>query len=142
MVLTGIVLTGCQRNEPQMQKKTIDLKVNKSEWVFDNNLGFYYCQFDVPELTSNVYNYGEVSVSREYNSGTADMYQRPLPLTDYKREQLVDSAGKPIDEYVNYQEHIEYLHGPGFVEIDLTISDFIYDGFVPDAMLFRLQLTY
>ena len=140
LAFMGMVLTGCQNNEPQLRKMTIDLEVFQKNWTFDQQGNRYYCQFEVPELTSTIYNYGEVSLNREYNTGTKDAYQVALPETTYKSEQLTDSVGNLVDYY--YQQHVDYIYGIGFVEVDLTISDFIYGDFQPEDMLFRLQMTY
>ena len=141
MALLLVCLAGCQSNAPQVKKQTIDLEVKKNKWSFDEKMGFYYCQFDVPELTSTVYNYGEVSVSREYNSGTRDAYQTALPETKYLVENEVDEKDSIINTFY-YQQHIDYIYGVGFVEVDLTISDYFYGDFSPESMIFRLQLTY
>ena len=94
----------------------------------------YYCHFDVPELTTDIYNYAEVSVNREYNTGSSKAYQVALPETTYQRTVINNQ------DYF-YQQHIDYAYGVGFVEVFLTISDYFYD-FHPEAMTFRLQLTY
>ena len=100
----------------------------------------FYCHFDVPELTVRAYKYGEVSINREYNSGTSNAYQVALPETTYLSEDLDDGNGGTTPYY--YQQHIDYTYGIGFVEIFCKISDFYYEGFTPDAMVFRMQLTY
>ena len=140
--LMSMIMTGCKSNEPQLRKMTIDLDVRQKNWTFDQQGNRYFCQFEVPELTSTIYNYGEVSLNREYNTGTKDAYQVALPETTYMSEQLTDSVGNPVDEYVYYQQHVDYIYGIGFVEVDLTISDFFYGNYQPEDMLFRLQLMY
>ena len=56
-------------------------------------------------------------------------------------ENEVDEKDSIINTFY-YQQHIDYIYGVGFVEVDLTISDYIYGDFTPESMLFRLQLTY
>ena len=126
--------------ECKFNKKTVDLVVTQDKWTFDEGVNQYYCHFDIPELTEQVYNYGEVSVNREYNSGTSDAYQVALPETTYRSVDLDDGNGGTTPYY--YQQHLDYAFGVGFVEIFCTISDFYYEGFTPDAMVFRMQLTY
>ena len=149
MALVGMV--SCTYNYPSgegctcdpsthLNKKTIDLRVAQSQWEFDNSANMYFCHFDVQELTKAVYDNGEISIHREYNSGTDKAYQVALPETTYKAEDIDNGDGTYSTVY--YQQHIDYAFGVGFVEIFCTISDFYYEGFTPEAMLFRLQLTY
>lgn len=142
LAVLAVGFTSCESENAPKHKRTIDLVVKQSAWDFDQSANMFYCHFYVPELTARAYNYGEVSINREYNSGTSNAYQVALPETTYKSEQLTDSVGNPVDEYFYYQQHIDYTYGIGFVEIFCTISDFYYEGFTPDAMVFRMQLTY
>ena len=134
------MLTSCQSNEPQFHKRTIDLAVSQSQWDYDASVGQYFCHFDLPELTEQIYNYGEISVSHEYNSGSKNAYQVALPETQYVAIDLENEDGTTSPYY--YQQHLDYAYGIGFVEVFLTISDFYYEGFTPGAMMFRLQMTY
>lgn len=139
VALMGLGMTGCtinSSNEPseRMHKQTIDLNVKASSWIWDAGANMYYCHFDLPELTSDIYNYAEVSVNREYNTGSSKAYQVALPETTYLTEKVNNQ------DYF-YQQHIDYAYGVGFVEIFLTFSDYVYDQ-QPDPMIFRMQLTY
>lgn len=141
MALIGIVMTSCQTNEPcKFNKKTVDLNVTQDKWKFDDGANMFFCHFSVPEITAQVYNHGEFSIHREYNSGTNNAYQVALPETTYKSEDIDNGDGTYSTVY--YQQHIDYVIGVGFVEVFCTISDFYYEGFTPEAMVFRLQLTY
>ena len=124
-----------------VKKKTVNLPVKTNQWEFDQDVNQYYCHFDVLELTDSVYNYGEVSVNREYNSGTKDAYQVALPETSYLQIEITNDDNTTSPYF--YQQHLDYAFGIGFVEVFCTISDFYYeDGWKPDGMLFRLQMTY
>ena len=126
-----------------VKKKTVDLTVNTNQWDFDKSTNQYFCHFDVPELTDSVYNYGEVSVNREYNSGTKNAYQVALPETSYKVEYQVNETTGDTTNTFYYAQHVDCVYGIGFVEVFYTISDYFYpDGFAPEGMLFRLQMTY
>ena len=87
LALVATVFTSCNRNEP-LVKKTIDLTVKSSNWAFDEGINAYYCHFDVKELTEYVYNYGEYSIHREYNTGKSNAYQVALPETTYIQVEL------------------------------------------------------
>ena len=139
VALMGLGMTGCtinSSNEPseRMHKQTIDLNVKASSWIWDAGANMYYCHFDLPELTGDIYNYAEVSINREYNTGSSKAYQVALPETTYLTEKVNNQ------DYF-YQQHIDYAYGVGFVEIFLTFSDYVYDQ-QPDPMVFRMQLTY
>jgi hypothetical protein len=108
----------------------------QADWQFDDNTLQYYYHFDVPEITPFVYNYGNWSISREYNSGTKDAYQVALPQSVYMTETLSDGS------IAYYTQHIDYRVGIGYVEIQLTNSDYFYGQENPEDMLFRLQLIY
>lgn len=142
MAVMGVLLSGCEKGQP-FHKKTIDLTVTSAQWDFDQSANMFFCHFDIPELTENVYNYAEVSVSHEYNSGKNNAYQVALPETIYKVEEEVDTDGKPTGNKFYYQQHLDYAYGVGFVEVFCTISDFVYpEGWTPDPMLFRMQMSY
>lgn len=139
VAMMGLGMTGCTINsssEPseRMHKQTIDLNVKASSWIWDAGANMYYCHFDLPELTGDIYNYAEVSINREYNTGSSKAYQVALPETTYLTEKVNNQ------DYF-YQQHIDYAYGVGFVEIFLTFSDYVYDQ-QPDPMVFRMQLTY
>ena len=140
LALVGVMFTACDNINKPKQKRTVDLVANKNAWTFDNDVNMYFCHFDVPELTAQVYNYGEVSVNREYNNGTQNAYQVALPETSYIAIDLDNGDGTTSPYY--YQQHIDYAYGIGFVEVFLTISDYYYEDFSPEAMLFRMQMTY
>ena len=140
-VFTGCRDCNCQPSEPcQFHQKTIELEVSQAKWEFDNGANMFYCHFDVPEITNNVFLYGTKCIYREYNYGKPNVYDVALPETTYLVEDVDDGQGGTTPYY--YQQHIDYAIGVGKVEIFCIYSDFIYDGFTPDAMHFILQLTY
>lgn len=138
--LVAVAFTACTSADAPQHKRTVDLVANSSSWTFDEGANMYFCHFDVAEITSNVYNYGEFSVNREYNTGTPNAYQVALPETTYQQVDLDNGDGTSSPYY--FQQHIDYAVGIGFVEVFCTISDFYYEGFSPEGMLFRLQMTY
>lgn len=142
MAVMGVLLSGCEKGQP-FHKKTIDLTVTSAQWDFDQSANMFFCHFDIPELTENVYNYAEVSVSHEYNSGKNNAYQVALPETIYKVEYEVNEATGDTTNTFYYAQHLDYAYGVGFVEVFCTISDYFYpEGWTPDPMLFRLQMSY
>ena len=127
----------------QFNKKTIELIVTEDKWDFDESTGQFFCHFNVPELTEKVYTSGEVSINREYNSGTKNAYQVALPETSYKVENEYDETTGEVVNTFYYQQHVDYAFGVNFVEVFYTISDYFYpSNWTPEGMRFRLQLTY
>ncbi len=140
IALCAFVFSGCEKNEPKLQAITLDLTVKHPDWKFDVDAQQYYYRFEVPEITWNVYNYGNWSISREFNNGTEDAYQVALPMSSYMVDYEITSANDTIPVY--YTQHIDYRVGVETVDIQLTNSDYFYTDENPEDMLFRLQLIY
>lgn len=111
--------------------KTLDLRVDAKQWQFSQEGGYYYCTFEVPELTSSIYNYGVVTCYREFYKGTNNAYQLPLPQTIHS----VDEGDGAL-----YTTTIDYSFSVGIVEIVLTNNDFMYVA--PERMDFRLNMVW
>ena len=111
--------------------KTLDLRVDANQWLVSQDGDYYYCTFNVPELTSQIYNYGVVTCYREYNKGTTTAYQLPLPQTIHN----VDAGDGTL-----YTSTIDFSFAVGLVEIVLTNNDFKYD--TPESMDFRLNMVW
>ena len=111
--------------------KTLDLRVDANQWLFSQDGDYYYCTFNVPELTSQIYNYGVVTCYREYNKGTTNAYQLPLPQTIHN----VDAGNGAL-----YTSTIDFSFAVGLVEIVLTNNDFAY--YAPEGMDFRLNMVW
>ena len=139
LTVMALGFTACQKqNVPECKyhSQTLDLTVKQPDWQWDSGSLQYYFHFDVPEITSYVYNYGNWSICREFNAGTGDAYQVALPMSTYMVYAINDST----DGY--YTQHIDYRLGIGYVEVQLTNSDYFYEEEKPENMLFRLQLIY
>ena len=129
-------LGSCTYNTPKeviykSNFKTLDLRVDADQWTFSNEGGYYYCSFSVPGLTSAIYDYGAVNCYREYNKGTNDAYQLPLPQTIHN----VDEGNGAL-----YTTTIDYSFAVGLVWIVLTNNDFAYSA--PEGMDFRLNMVW
>ena len=147
MAAVSMVFTGCEKSEPctcqqtpcSFHKMTVNVPVAASDWEFeDDRLKIYV---PIKALTEEVYKFGDVSVYHEYHRGTKTAYQIPLPETLYTVLYKDNGDGTQSVDY-QYQQHIDYIYGIGFVKIYITFSDFIYDEYVPEDMYFHVQLTY
>ena len=101
IIAVAIGFTSCEDEPCRYHTQTLDLRVMQADWQFDDNTLQYYYHFDVPEITPFVYNYGNWSISREYNSGTKDAYQVALPQSVYMTEALADGS------IAYYTQHID-----------------------------------
>jgi hypothetical protein len=135
------VMTGCKNDEPKFHTETLDLTVLHADWQFDDKAQQFYYSFSVPEITSKVYNYGNWTICREFNKRTRDAYQVALPMSMF----MTDTISQ--DNVVYYTQYVDYRLGEGYVDIQLTNSDYLYiydQGKIvnPEDMFFRLQLIY
>jgi hypothetical protein len=152
MSLLALVLVGfssCvvkESPECKFHAKSVYLTVYSNEWKYDKDLMQFYAHFDMPELTTDVYNYGNYSLHRVYNVQQKDEYQVALPQTVYLIENVVDAEGT-VSEYY-YSQQVDYRVGVGYVEIQVTNSDYFYSedsqGYLinPETMDFHLQLIW
>ncbi len=127
---------------------TTDLIVRSIDWRWNNQGGYYYCTFALPQLTTAIYNFGTVNCYHEYYSGTADAYQIALPEIKHNAVLAYYDAQQHRDVYEYYDQTIDYIFGVNFLEIDLMNSDFSYfvdsrgNLVYPEDMVFRLNFVY
>ena len=62
-------------------------------------------------------------------------------MSTYLYDEIVDENDSVINT-VYYTQHIDYRFGVGYVDIQLTNSDYYYEEQNPESMVFRLQLVY
>ena len=148
MALVGLNMTGCISVDPDCKYHAdpIYLKVQSQDWTFDTQNEQFFVSFDVPELTRKVFDNGSYSLHRVYNYGiTEKTYQVGLPQTLYLWEN-VTSGG--TTQTIYYQQLVDYRVGIGYVEFQVSNSDFFYPSdannnlIKPEAMVFHLQLIY
>ena len=142
LTMVMAVMVGCNDNSPKFHTETLDLTVLHEDWRFDTVAHQFYYGFDLPEITRNVYDYGNWTICREFYKKTWDAYQVALPMSMFMTDTISPN------EIVYYTQYVDYRVGVGYVEIQLTNSDYWYntDGsgklINPENMFFRLQLMY
>jgi len=150
IALMAFAITSCRG--PQGPKgedglvyyKVIDLQINQNEWGYSNHAlqydnNYFYAAFDVPELTTYIYNNGIIKLYREYDYGTDKATQLEIPSNHYVEKQ--DEAGN----WLFYTEYIDYEFTTGKLTVFYTRSDFNYEEdltFTPEAMHFRLIMMW
>ena len=144
MAIAMVGITSCtvkNEEECKFHSKSFYLRINQSEWKFDDQAAQFYAHFNIPDLTAVVYNNGNYSLHRIYEEGTSDEYQVALPETVYLIEPYTDSETGEQYEYY-FQQHVNYRVGIGYVEIQVTNSDYMYEPGNPEQMDFHLQLVW
>ena len=145
-LLAAMCFTACEDRGPRIQRESVYMTVDQNEWKWDKDNLQFYAHFNVPEITANVYNYGNYCLYREYNTGAKDVYQVGLPQSIYLSEEVKYDDGTTGFTY--YQQLVDYRVGVGYVEIQVTNNDFFYaedeQGYLinPEKMVFHLQLMY
>ena len=118
----------------------IPVQINQNEWSYTNadNNNYFYAVISVPELTWDISEHGNMMVYREYDQGTNNAVQTPLP---YSRHVEYQDNG----EWYFYTESVDYEFTKGQVTIFYTASDFDYElntNFVPEQMNFRIFIMF
>lgn len=122
------------KGEPcKFNKKSIYLPVEQKMWQFDSIARQFYVHYDITDITKDVYDYGDYSLHREFNTGKKNAYQVALPMSQFRTDTLTDPT------VVYYTQYIDFRIGIGFVEIQVTNSDYLYTQENPETMYFRLQ---
>ncbi|MBR6493544.1 MAG: hypothetical protein IKT13_06365 [Paludibacteraceae bacterium] len=144
IMLAMLGLTGCEEKDVsnKFHSDTLDLLIERGDWEFDNETMQFFCHFDIPDITADIYDNGNWSICREFEKGTKDAFQVALPMSMFMTDTLSDNS------VVYYTQHIDYRLSVGYVEIQLTNSDYLYPTdekgklIPPYEMSFRLQLIY
>lgn len=98
---------------------------------FANN--YFYAKADFPELTADVCRNANIQVYR-----VRDGYQHVLPEVQHYEQQI------DAENWNFYTQTVDCIYGPGWIEFDVTHSDFEYESdlsYVPEAMQFRVVIT-
>ena len=148
----ALSLTSC-RKEPPVDPCTcrpneiINVDVYRNDWKYSdfgqkegnpyaNNYFFY--TVDVPEITDDVFKGGDVQIYIVMNKEM----QHNLPYVRHYEEYVeVDSVG----QWNYYTETVDAFYGKGWVEFQLTSSDFYYEDHIeyePNAMSFRVVISH
>lgn len=120
-----------------VQMKQIDFTIRSTDWEvqeLDGGACLIYRQLDVPQITSNVVNYGDVTVSRKLKDANGNVVWTPLPCV---RAQYMDYG--TVDEYL-YSTYLDFEWGLGYVMVFYTATDFKLDEEGDPAMDLRVTV--
>ena len=143
LFISSIILAGCNTTiVSNLEMETIDVNVRANDWQYthmsDNN--YFRCVVDMPEITSNVFDQGEVKVYRKfYDKQNNDFFKHILPDVFHVKEVSGNNT-------FLYTTTVDYIYGVGWLEFNYRVSDFVYDegnymDFAPEAMTFSIVVT-
>ena len=126
--------------------ETYDVHIDASDWQYTNftavglpsiNNYFYY-KVDMPEITSSVFNKGEVQAYIVYNKHTPQAFKHILPYVRHYEELLSNG------QWNYFTETVDCIYGIGWVEFNYSASDFAYEYYEninPTDMDFTIAVT-
>ena len=137
IVVVAVGLNSCTKvvNEPcQFNKVNVDFRVPQNAWAFDETNGWYCYYYETNKITAYIYDYGNWTMSHEYNPGTKDAFLIQLPEFRFLQDEGTGDF---------YAQRTDYEVGVGYVIVYVTNSDYAYEpGWKPDEMYFHMQITY
>lgn len=144
--LVVLAFTGCKDDKCpcHCSRQVIEYNVYKADWKY-SDLGakegnpyannYFFCTFDAPELTEDVFKYGNVEIYDVFNNEM----QHVLPYVRHYEEY---NAADSVWNY--YTETVDAYYGVGWIEFQLSSSDFMYEddlSYMPNAATFRVVIT-
>jgi uncharacterized protein YxeA len=126
--------------------KSYDVHIDASDWQYTNNTAngtpyannYFYCVVNMPEITTSVFNKGEVQAYIVYDKYTNNAFKHVLPYVRHYEELLSNG----IWNY--YTETVDCVYGVGWIEFNYRASDFQYEDNLnidPNAMDFTVVIT-
>ncbi|MBO4742945.1 MAG: hypothetical protein J5533_04850 [Bacteroidales bacterium] len=143
LFVAGLLSTGCSkewfpgpdddRYDRSGGMTLIDFDVKSANWV--EREGMFEVELNVPEITKQVLNQGNVQVSRRYpGEGSADDVWTPLPAMRTEVTTAEDGGDFYFTTFIDYEWTV------GSVFIYVTTTD-LYTGDRPSDMSFRVLIT-
>ena len=142
-LISSIILTGCNTTiVSNLEMETIDVNVRVADWQYSNmpDNNYFRCVIDMPEITPEVFDKGEVKVYRKfYDKQNNDFFKHILPDVFHCKEVSGNNT-------FLYTITVDYIYGIGWLEFNYRVSDFVYDeanymDFAPEAMSFSIVVT-
>lgn len=140
--ILGLTLTGCTYTTiSDLEMETINVQVRASDWQYtdmiDNN--YFRCVVNMPEITSSVFNQGEVQAYRIFYDQNNNPFKHVLPDVFHSKEVINGDT-------FFYTTTVDCVYGVGWLEFNYRVSDFAYDEgdyrkFAPGNMDFSIIIT-
>jgi len=155
LFVIGFMMSSCEKTTyvNNIEWKIYDCNANINNWQysFDTDIypsqynnNCYFSKFEIPALTSFVFNDGNVQCYMMDPYATGSETQCALPFT--KHIEVIEN-GVPTGHY--YTETYSCVYGIGWVEFDYVASDFAYEDeygrkpdYKPQPCTFRVVLQW
>jgi hypothetical protein len=145
--LCSCVLNPTYKEYEGSRIEVIRVSVSANDWKYTQldetdqyNNHYFYAGVDMPEITADVYDNGEVKAYWVYNrQDSYNTYKQLLPYVLHK-EDILESG-----ERFFYTETVDFIYGIGWAEFSFRASDFAYEDNVninPTGMDFDIVITY
>ena len=129
-----VFLSSCRKNDPvYMNSFTQDYTVRNTDWkkgTDDANNPYLYYEFKEPNLTQEIYNYGNMQAYLVVNMNDGSM--SPLPFDDF----WIDDTG------YKWTEHVTCEFRPGYMTFILKYDDLLTDNPPYFDYTFRVRFTW
>jgi len=147
LLVAVFAMSSCVVEGDGTKLKTITVKVKANEWSYTQqsvtdqfNNNYFYAGVDVPEITSRVFDYGEVKAYAVFDrKSTYYARKHLLPYVLHKEDK------NAYGDWFYFTETYDFTYGIGWVEFNFRTSDFAYEDDVninPPAMEFDIVITY
>lgn len=141
-IILGFALTSCTYTTvSNLEMQTIDVHVRASDWSYTNMIdnNYFRCVVNMPEITSDVFDRGEVQAYRLFYDQNNEPFKHILPDVFHVKEVSENNT-------FLYTVTVDCLYGVGWLEFNYRVSDFVYDDgnyrdFAPEAMDFSIVVT-
>lgn len=148
LMLPILALVGCGNSYTYngFTVESYDVHIDASDWQYTNYTSngtpfannYFYCTVNMPEITSSVFNDGEVQAYIVYDKHSSQAFKHLLPYVRHYEELLANGT------WNYYTETVDCVYGVGWVEFNYRASDFAYEDNVninPNDMDFTIVLT-
>lgn len=143
LVVVGCNLTHVDQDSATL--KTIKIKVRAKEWLYTQqgnddqyNNNYFYAVVNMPEITENVFDYGEVKAYAVFNRNSPTYARKHLLPYVLHVEEPTNTG-----DWLYFTETYDFTYGIGWAEFNFRTSDFAYEDNVninPPAMEFDVVI--
>ncbi|MBR6551069.1 MAG: hypothetical protein IKT71_07710 [Paludibacteraceae bacterium] len=143
LVVVGCNLTHVDQDSATL--KTIKIKVRAKEWLYTQqgnddqyNNNYFYAVVNMPEITENVFDYGEVKAYAVFNRNSPTYARKHLLPYVLHVEEPTNTG-----DWLYFTETYDFIYGIGWAEFNFRTSDFAYEDNVninPPAMEFDVVI--
>ncbi|MEA5044756.1 hypothetical protein KCV26_14855 [Petrimonas sulfuriphila] len=131
----------CSKNDgiAETQWKVINITVKKSDWVWNNNDGFYQATVNLPELTQFIFDEGAAIGYYKFNNDS----KTALPFVKTYAYDIIEN-GVTVTKFYTETISCDFnLGSPSSVVFTLEMSDLaFYEDGVPVDMNFQVVLIW